>query len=401
MKSRNIVRLYYVLSGLTSASMGFFMGIYSNFLRGAGLDEFWVNMVNVCFFVTITICEIPTGLFADILGRKGSFVISCFMETVAFAIYGVSRSFGGFVLAECIGAVGKTFANGAFDAWLVDSLKETGEKFDLLKIFARRSLVSRSAVIIAAIVGGWLGDIALNIPFFATSGLYAVSGLLALVLMKETYFERKKFSFMSGLSEMREGFSKSLVFVRQDADFRFLLIAGAVQMFAFMAPNMEWQKVFSNLGFNNSLNGMIGAVINVAIILGVMLSGQIDRCVKGEKKQLTFTLVLTGICIALTVSFVNICPVLIFFFLHEVGRGMCGPIMDSYTHHCITSSKERATLSSFGSMVGHFGGALGLLVSGLIAKYMGITSAWIVSGTVLVLATLLVAKNQGKKMNDK
>ncbi len=122
-----------------------------------------------------------------------------------------------------------------------------------------------------------------------------------------------------------------------------------------------------------------------------------NRVVLEEKKQLILTLVFTGVCIALTVSFSSIQPVIIFFFLHEIGRGATGPIMDSYTQKCITSSKERATLSSFGSMVGHFGGALGLVVSGLIAKYVGITSTWIVSGTVLVLATLLMVKNHKDK----
>jgi MFS family permease len=397
MKTKSIVGLYYVMSALTSAGMGFFMGIYSNFLRSAGLDEFWVNMVNVCFFVVITICEIPTGLFADIFGRKGSFVISCFLETIAFAIYGFSRSFGLFVLAESIGAVGKTFASGAFEAWLVDSLDHNGQKPDLLKIFARRSLISRVSVIVASIVGGWIGDHGLNLPFFASSLTYAICGLVALTLMKENYFKRNKFSFIDSVKEMKETWNKSLSFAKVDVSFRFVLMISAVQMFAFMAPNMEWQKVFKDLGFSNSANGLIGGFINVAIIVGILMSNRFGKYLPGEKSKLIFTQVFTGACIVLTVSFVNIYPVLIFFFLHEVGRGASGPMMESYTQKCIPSSKERATLASFGSMVGHFGGALGLIVSGLIAKYAGIAPAWIVSGSLLILAILVLARNHKLK----
>lgn len=397
MKTRSIVGLYYVMSALTSAGMGFFMGIYSNFLRGAGLDEFWVNMVNVCFFMVITICEIPTGLFADIFGRKGSFVISCFLEMTAFAIYGISRSFGGFVLAETIGAVGKTFSSGAFEAWLVDSLKHSGDKTDLLKIFARRSVISRISVIAASVIGGWLGDRGLNIPFFASSLTYAVCGVTAIVLMKENYFVRSKFSFSSGLEEMKNTWKKSLFFAKSDKNFRFILIISALQMFSFMAPNMEWQRVFKELGFSNSLNGVIGGLINVAIIMGVIFSRHIGSFIREEKEQLAFTLILTGVCIALTVSFVNVYLVILFFFLHEIGRGASGPIAESYTQKCIPSSKERATLASFGSMVGHLGGAVGLFVSGLIAKWFGIAPAWVVSGTVLVIATVLVTKNHRGK----
>jgi hypothetical protein len=314
------------------------------------------------------------------------------LETVAFAVYGLATGFWGFILAETIGAIGKTFASGAFEAWLVDSLKHTGEKVDLLKIFARRSFISRASVIATSIIGGWLGDKEMSLPFFAASVTYGLCGFLALTLMKETYFEKSKFSFVNGLQEVKKTWNKSLAFAKSDASFRFILAISALQMFAFMAPNMEWQKVFKDLGFSNSANGLIGGFINIAIIIGIVLSDKLGRILKGERKQIIFTQIFTGLCIALTVSFVNVYLVIIFFFLHEIGRGASGPMMDSYTQNCIHSPKERATLSSFGSMAGHFGGALGLLTSGLIAKYWGITPTWIVSGMVLVITTLLLVK---------
>jgi MFS family permease len=396
MKAKSIVILYYIISALYAGSMGFIMGVYSNFLRSAGLDEFWLNMVNVSYFVVITICEIPTGIFADIFGRKGSFVISCFLQTISFAVYGFSRSFGGFVLAETIGAVGKTFASGAFDSWLVDSIKHTGEEHDLLKIFSRRGLITRVVLIISAILGGFIGDYGLNLPFFAGSIAFFICGIIAVIFMKETYFEKCKFSFVDSFKEIKNTWNRSIIFTKSDRNFRFVLIISSIQMFAVMAPNMEWQKVFSNLGFSNSANGIIGGLISVAMIVGIILSRKAQNYVVGEKRLMVFIQILIGAFIALTVSFVNIYPVLLFFFLHEIGRGMFGPVMESYTQKSITSSKERATLSSFVSMTGHFGGAIGLLASGLIAKYAGIPLAWIVSGLILIIVTLFIGSNHNK-----
>jgi len=396
MKTRSIVILYYIISALSAGSMGFIMGVYSNFLRSAGLDEFWVHAVNVSYFVVIAICEIPTGIFADIFGRKGSFVISCFLETISFLIYGFSRSFGGFVLAETVGAVGKTFSSGAFDAWLVDSIKHTGEEHDLLKIFSRRGLISRVAVIVSSIIGGYIADYGMNLPFFAGSIVFFICGIIAVIFMKETYFEKSKFSFADGFKEIKNTWNKSIIFTKSDRNFRFVLIMCSMQMFAVMAPNMGWQKVFLNLGFSNSANGIIGALISVAIIVGIILSRKVQNYVIGEKRLVVFIQILIGASIALTVSFVSIYPVLLFFFIHEIGRGMFGPVMESYTQKSITSSKERATLSSFVSMVGHFGGALGLLTSGFIAKYAGIPLAWIVSGFILVIVVLFIGGNHNK-----
>jgi MFS family permease len=351
-------------------------------------------MVNVFFFIVITICEIPTGIFADIFGRKGSFIISCFLETVSFTVYGFSKSFWGFVVAETIGAVGKTFASGAFDAWLVDSLKHNGEDFNLLKIFSKRDLICKITIIATAIIGGYFGDHGLNLPFFMSGITYFICGIVAIFLMKEVYFEKSKLSFVSGIKEIKDTWKKSVAFTKTDTNFRFILIIMSIQMFAVMAPNMEWQKIFSNLGFNNSANGIIGGLINVAIIIGILLSQK--DIIRGEKKAMFLVQILIGSSIVLTVLFTNIYPVIIFFFLHEIGRGMFSPMVDSYTQKCITSSKERATLSSFGSMAGHFGGALGLLISGVIAKYAGISSAWIVSGAVLIIVAIIVGKNNNK-----
>jgi MFS family permease len=385
------------VSALTAGGVGFTMGIYSNFLRSAGLDEFWVNMVNVCFFVTITVCEIPTGLFADIFGRKGSFVISCFLEAVSFLIYGFSKSFLGFVTAEVTLAIGATFASGALSAWLVDSLKHVGEKHDLLKIFSTRSLISRILIIGTSFIGGYIGDRGLNLPFFVASSFYFVCGIITVIFMKEIYFEKTKFSFLSGLKEMKKTLERSFAFTKSDTNFRFILIISFIQMFAVMAPNMEWQKIFSNLGFTNSTNGTIASFISVTMILGALLTRKMGVFAKNEMKSIMLMQIFVGVSIALTVSFVGIYPTLLFFFLHELGRGMSGPLMESFTQNSITSPKERATLSSFLSMVGHFGGALGLVVSGLVARYAGIPTTWVVSGSFLIITTFIVAKKYRKE----
>lgn len=397
MRAGSVVLAYYVISALTSVGTGLIMGVYSNFLRSANLDEFWVNMVNVSYFAVITLCEIPTGLFADIFGRKGSFVISCFLETISFAVYGFSKSFGGFVLAESIGAFGKTFASGAFDAWLKDSLRHSNEEYNLLKIISRRSLINKIATIESAIIGGIIADKGMNFPFFAGSIAFLICGIVAIIMMKEVYFIRSKHSFQTVMIEAKIKWKNSVNFAKNDANFRFVIFTGSIQMFAVMATNMQWQKIFSNLGLKNSVNGIIGGLINIALIIGVLLAKYIANVIRNEKMQIIFIQVVVGVCIILTVTFTNIYSIFIFFLLHEVGRGANGPIKESFAQNCITSDKERATLGSFGSMIEHFGGALGLLVSGLIAKYASIKSAWIFSGLVLVISAFVFYRNHKKE----
>ena len=73
-----IIRQYYVLSCLFSAGgLSVISAIYVTYLIKNGLDLFQVNLVNAIFFFTLFVCEIPTGAFADLFGRKKSFVIAC------------------------------------------------------------------------------------------------------------------------------------------------------------------------------------------------------------------------------------------------------------------------------------------------------------------------------------
>jgi sugar phosphate permease len=84
--------------------------------------------------------------------------------------------------------------------------------------------------------------------------------------------------------------------------------------------------------------------------------------------------------------------VAVFFLLHEMGRGCWNPLLENYLQSSIPS-KERATIASFCSVAPHIGGAIGLLVSGLIAKNYGISVSWFIMGFVFIIGALLVSKN--------
>src|SRR3989344_7989541 len=100
-------RCYLMLSFLTKFGISFIAAVYVTFLMSQGLNLFEVNMVNFVFFITMFVCEIPTGAIADVFGRKTSFVCSCFLYAVGMFVYAASQSFWGFVLAEMISAVGR------------------------------------------------------------------------------------------------------------------------------------------------------------------------------------------------------------------------------------------------------------------------------------------------------
>lgn len=389
---RLIISTYFGLLAIFTMCLSCTSGVYSNFLRSHGLNEFEVNLVNVSFFVTIFLFEIPTGVYADVFGRKKSFVISCFLLSAGELVYSRAHSMPGFILAEMISAIGITFSSGAFQAWFIDRMKHHGHTEKLTKVFVWEGIIRASACILASVIGGKLADINYSWAWRFGSVAGLVTGILAMIFMKEEYFEKKKFSFAGSLTEIKVTTHDSLKYLKTGKAFRFILMMGFVLSFAVMAPNMQWSKIFIDHLDSNYNVSLIMVAIQIMFMLGGYSSRWFLPVFKGdEKKAILACQALIGLTLMLAVVSNKLAPMMTFFLIHELFRGLFRPIKDAYLHDMLPQ-KERATLVSFESMYGHLGGALGLITSGLVATYCGIPAAWAVSGMVMIFAVMALSK---------
>src|SRR3989344_6273711 len=382
-------RHYLLLSSVSQFGISFISAFYVTFLITKGLNLLEVNMVNFVFFTTLFICEIPTGAFADVFGRKVSYVVSCSLFSLGMFVYGLVDSFWGFALAESIAAVGATFASGAFRAWLIDRLRHQGFTGSLGKVFAQEQIVIGVVGITGPILGAFLADKNQSLPWFAGGAFMAVGAVLAAVFMREEdEFAYQKFSFKEGLKSMKETIRVSARYGASNRAVKFILITSFAQLFAVQAPNMQWQPFFGQFLPNKTSFGFLFASMSIAIMAGSAVAPWFLRQVEGEKKAISLTQLVIGSGICLTVMFDRIAPALGIFLAHEFARGLFLPLKDVYLNDNIPS-KERATLISFDAISRHIGGMIGLVVSGVLAQYMSLPTAWMISGLVLVVTTLV------------
>lgn len=388
---------YLILVAMSKFGISFIAAMYVTFLLSKGLNLFEVNLVNLVFFTTMFVCEIPTGAFADVFGRKTSYVMSCGLLGLGMLLYFVSSSFWGFALAECVSAIGATFASGAFQAWVVDTLKHHGYTGTLTKLFAREQQVSQGMGILGGLSGALIADVSIALPWLIAAGITFATGVVAFLWMKEDYFVRQKLSFKAGLMSMKDVTQTSIQYGVRNKAIRFILVIGTVQFIALQAPNMQWQPFFSQF-FTGEISsfGIMWVGMSLSLMLGAWLAPRFLQMVPDEKRSLVLVQAMVGIGIALS-SMWKVFPVAItIFLLHEVARGMFKPLKDVYLHDNIPS-KERATIVSFESIAHHGGGMIGLLGSGLLAQYAGIPLTWAISGLLLLTSTLLVVRNGSRK----
>jgi MFS family permease len=187
--SRRTVVGYYVLTGLYTLSAAAIWGVNTLFLLSAGLSFFQVFLANAAYSLGTVLCEIPTGVVADTLGRRVSFLLSVSVLAVSTLLYvglaQVSAGVVAFALASILMALGFTFYSGAMEAWVVDALNATGYRGLLDRVFARGQQVTGAAMLVGTIGGGLLGQIDLSLPYVVRSLLLVavfVTGLLSSVV---------------------------------------------------------------------------------------------------------------------------------------------------------------------------------------------------------------------------
>lgn len=394
MNAKRVMKQFVILSMLNSAFMGLTSATYVTFLAHYGLDLFEQGVVNFCCFLMLTIMEIPTGVIADMYGRKISYLISCGLASAGLLLYGLSTTMFGFIAAEMVLAIGMTFSSGAFRAWFVDRFHHFKHQESLSTVFARASGFGVVASVVAAIVGAHLYKLSPAAPWFAGAVMSLVAGIVA-CSCKEEYFVRESSTVTFKIQILKTAFADFRKAISHDGPFRFIVVVSfALHMFV-AAPNMQWQPFFGFYLQNEIWFGYVYFGIKVAVFAGTCLAPIVLRHIVCEKKSI----MTTQLAIAVSLFVAALCDSFWLagtaFLIHEMGRGAVTPIADAYLHDNI-EARQRATIDSCASMVYRGAGAIGLLFGGFIAKRFGIPFTWMIMSVILATATIAVAL-KGKK----
>ena len=157
-----------------------------NQVQRLGLSPLQLVLTGTALEVSALIAELPTGIVADVFGRRLSVVISFFVVGLGFIIEGAALSFGVLLLAQVVWGVGWTFHSGALEAWLVDEIGQTKAS----DIFARASQVSGISSTAGSLVGIALAAfLPVNHPILLGGALCAGLGAFLAVAMPENNFK--------------------------------------------------------------------------------------------------------------------------------------------------------------------------------------------------------------------
>ena len=339
--------------------------------------------------ITIFILEIPTGVFADVLGRKISVLISYVILIISMLVYFCSHTFIEFAIAEVLFGIGACFHSGAFDALLKDNLDFYGYKEDIGKVFSQGNIVRQVAVIVGGVSGALIANYHLRIQWLIGSFGYVISFWLVIFLIPEENFNGHKINWKNICKVLRKIWRQSLKHAVYNRKVLNIILLCACFMAGVQALNMLWSPlVEQKLGIEYLSIGWAG--ISLFSLLG---SWYAKRKLKNDNHLtfLMYSIVITFIFVLLSSVFTAGLLILITFWLHETGRGIFNPVHNALLQNNIPS-EVRATVTSFCSQISHAGAGIGLILAGVISTCSSIQTSWLISSLIILSSLFFVCR---------
>lgn len=387
---------YYLYVTLTGLFRGACFVTFVIFLQRHGLDAFERNLVNSFFMLTIVIAEIPTGVIADVFGRRRSILCSQICMMVGGLVYFNSSSLHYFIIAEVIIGIGITCESGALGAWITDSLDHYKHTYSRQYIYATASICAQVALIAGGVIGAYLGtlDKFARYPWLFHSGGAGLLALYVLYVMKEPYSVKTFTSFKLASEHAWLVLTASWRCCYKSYNMRVLFGTVAACLFGFQSLNMLWSVKYVKVLGLEKLAWQVWVPMMLFLTLGSYVAKRVSH--RSDIRRLFFiNMVFISVCIygaTNQIFFVSI----IMFCMHEVGRGFIGPVTSamiddqidcelSQGNLVLEAYEVRATIKSLASMARSGGSYSGLLIMGAVTNATSINTAWTVSAIWLVV----------------
>src|SRR5215213_5411876 len=394
--SRSIQRTYLLLMLGNTLAASLIWGINTIFLLDAGLSNLEAFAANAFFTAGMVIFEIPTGIVADTIGRRMSYLLGTLTLSGASLLYvmlwQIGAPFWEWAIASLALGLGFTFFSGAVEAWLVDALTATGYTGDLETVFGRGQIVTGVGMLTGSVAGGFLAQqISLGFPFVLRGAILLVMFAAAFRLMHDVGFTPEKGG--GPLREMRKIASDSIDYGWRVPAVKWLMVealfTGGVGIYAFYALQPYLLELYGDPQAYQ-IAGLVAAIVAGAQIVGGLAAPRIRRLFHRRTSALIVTAALSSVALVLMGAIERFWSVLALVVLWGLLFAATAPIRQAYLNGLIPS-RQRATILSFDSLMSSAGGVWAQPALGRAADVWGYGPSYLLAGGISALAIPFLA----------
>lgn len=381
---------YKILTFLNNFNIGISVPFLSLILCEHGCSLENLGLAIAIFSISVVILELPSGIFADLFGRKSSFLLAQIGGLISSVLLLLSNTF-------CLTAIGlifygfsSAFSSGSLDALVVeDSIKCNGESA-LSKSISTFQIYTCAGVALGALFGGFL-------PY--TNGYFLhlilkifvviTTFLLALPIPSESISLQQHISLKMHFRKMINLFSSNK-FLRQLAIC--IIALSTVQA----AVETYWQPQMSAFQPEHlqQLLGILSASAYLTTIAGCTFINKF-KMYSVQKSQtiyffvaFIFLLIIFSFAFAQNVIFFSIIYLTIYLLIGMIS------IAEQTIINLETEDHVRASILSMNSLFAKSGAIVSSGISSVILHFSGISTVWIAFSLTALCILLLEIKER-------
>ena len=353
------------------------------FWQERGMSVQMVVYAEIMYALTVTICEIPSGVLADRFGRKRLLAISGALSAAELVILLHANNFWHFAVAMLLAGVGKALSSGSENALLYDSLQTEGKQGEFEKVLGRVAAIDFAGSMAAALCGGVLA----KVFGFACNYLVSVFSMCVAFIITLTQKEPPMLTKPENeVTSPLQYAKQALMVFKQKPLVLIYCCTGAFLGACMIYLDEFWQIVLEKIEVPIVFFGAVGAAASTLRIPGTLFAYRLKE--KYDYKHILACILCIGTigygALFFARSFFCLIPMALLFSV----MGIVDPLVTGYLHHH-TESQVRATVESFSSVgLRAFSACVGL-VFGCISERYSIFAGFLSLG-VACLACLIV-----------
>lgn len=233
-KCNKQIKTLYISSIIGGLSL---TGAWVAILASRGYSLVQIGISETVFHITSLLFEIPSGVLADVFGRKRMLLVSTIMNMLGCIVMIGSDNLMHVCIAMACYASSYNFASGSGDALAYDSLKLVNRQAEYAKYESNQLIIYRLSEGISTLCAGF----AIRIGYRLAYSTSLVSGMIQLLVLetlievrgyeneKQEEKQEQEYKKIAGSikSELIKCFLESLTFLKSDRKAMFLMFCNS------------------------------------------------------------------------------------------------------------------------------------------------------------------------------
>ncbi|HET9411532.1 MAG TPA: MFS transporter [Candidatus Saccharimonadales bacterium] len=390
-KAKRVQRTYLTLLLCNTLAASLIWGINTIFLLDAGLSNFEAFAANAFFTAGMLVFEIPTGVMADLKGRRLSYLLGTITLAASTLLYlfmwQVSAPFWAWAVASALLGLGFTFFSGAVEAWLVDALRASGFTGRLESVFAKGEIIRGIAMLGGSVAGGVIAQVTnLGVPYLLRAVILLATFVLAYFLMRDIGFTPSANG--RTVERIKRLLHQSVNVGLKRPTVRWVLLTSpffmGAMVYAFYAMQPYLLQLYGD-PHAYGIAGLAAALVAGAQIIGGAIAPHLSRLFKRRSTVLLVGVVISACVMAVTGLAPHFWVVVTLLAVWSVLFSVIMPVKQAYLN-AVIPTQQRATILSFDSLLGSAGGVVGQPLFGKAADMWGYAQSYVVAAAFQAFA---------------